>query len=1037
MKLFSPKNKDKRTVTDKNPRSWRRRIPPAVGLIILLGLLPLTWFRGQNLISGGDFGMPLDWGKYRRVMGCTWDETISLGSPDFRQVALLIPYGLLGAGLESVGFSLVAIEKIFFVVWFAGAGLSFYYLTGVLGMRRLGRLAAALFYMFNPFSLVIIWRVSHGLIQMPYAFAPLVLGLYLGGLKGQKGARYLILANLLWLLATASAYANPRMIVVHWLPMAVYFVWELVLSKDRRKRLALGRYTASFLVYWLLINAYWLVPSLAAWRQSVASAHSPFLLPDLEQLKLTSVRLVEAVRMLGYWSLNSGFKGDPYYPYWSYYQRPVIVGISWLIPILVVGGLLNSRVKGKKIGYFLASLLIGGLIGIGGAYPPLGGLLLALYRRLPLLALLTRFNFLFYGLPTYLALTVLVGYGFITFYDHGLKRLGRLVWAPLSGLIILLCVVLVFPFWNGEVIKAEGDLFPGERTAVPDYWWEVKDWLTDQKEFFRILPLPMSKTYNVAFNWGEGYSGGDPTRWLAEQPVLNANTGESFTIPMLVGESLERGSQSGSLAKLLGFLNVRYLLVRGDSRWEFPRGQGWWFNHHLENIGRFVGSQEGLSLEKKIGPLEFYRLDDRYLLPRLYAPEKLTLIDGEVDSLEDTAQFLQPEDREAFALLGSDESRQSDAKEDLIWRQPATPEVDGQSDYQRVVFSVKISNGGRYEIMLRDNGFLDFYSPGVKSLFIELDQEGQERRGIRAAGDNLISLGEMELTPGEHTLTVFPPEPLNLAANPSFESDQLGDLPIERSSDARVGSYSLQLTAETHPELVSLPVEDYRVGETYRLALAAKHLIGTPPLVVIWENYGDSTTPLFNPTPQQFGLTEPPTKYSAIELPMTPSWEEYEYTFKPSPEAVNIGLSLGVGFQPRGESSSLFDDIKVERVFTNPLILRRLGEEAGLTFNPPQVDFHPISPVKYLVNVRGAQEPYLLVFSEAFHPGWTLTTEAEHLTVNGFANGWMIDQPGDYQLTIFFKPQRVYRLGVGISLLTLVISLTYLFIGRRVWPSWG
>lgn len=141
-------------------------------LILVLGLLSLTWFRGNYLISGGDFGMPFDRLKYLQLMFSTWEETYSLGAPDYRQIASLIPYALWGGATEVLGLSLVFWEKSLFYIWFAGGGLSMYYLCSVLGMGRVGKLAASIFYMLNPFSLIIIWRVSHALIQMPYAFAP-------------------------------------------------------------------------------------------------------------------------------------------------------------------------------------------------------------------------------------------------------------------------------------------------------------------------------------------------------------------------------------------------------------------------------------------------------------------------------------------------------------------------------------------------------------------------------------------------------------------------------------------------------------------------------------------------------------------------------------------------------------------------------------------------------------------------------------------------------------------------------------------------
>lgn len=952
-------------------------------LVLLLGLLSLTWFRGDNLISGGDMGLPLDRLKYLRLMFSAWDETQSMGMASPRQLASLVPYALWGGATQLLGLSLVFWEKFRFYTWFAGAGLSMYYLCRVLGMSRVGRLAASIFYMFNPFSLIIIWLVSHGLIQMPYAFAPLVLGVFIKGLKDRKGLKHIIVANLAWLFLTGSAYANPRMAIVHWLPIFIYSFWVFVFQEERRRFVL--KYTFSFLIFWLLLNFYWVLPVITSLSESVASAHSPFLMPDLEQLKLTSVKLVEAVRMLGYWSLKSGYKGDPYYSYWKFYDLPLINLIGWLIPVLVFLGFLHRRVRSKQKLCFFLTIMVFGLLGINGANPPVGDFIVWFYRLLPPLNLLARFNFLFFGMPTYLIFSVLLGYGFLTIYEYGVKRIGKLVLVPLLILVILLNVVLVFPFWSGEVIRKQGKVFPSERFQVPDYWWEAKDWLTGQEDFFRILPLPMSKTYNVAFDWGEGYTGGDPTRWLTNQPVLNANTGETFEVPMLIGEEIERETEFESIAKLLGYLNVRYLLVRNDTRWEFLKGHGWWFGHTPENIEKFVAGQGGLTLEKEIGKLEFYRLDDRFLLPHIYAPSAVAVIDGGAGSLADVAQFLSPEE-EAFILTDGNESEQ-----DFIWRRPSIPKTEeGKRDLTRAVYEIGVETEGRYEVLLRDNGFLRFYQP-TTTLKIRLDDGDVQERVLVPSGDNLVSLGEMDLAAGNHRLTLFSPPAINL-----------GEGFLEGGG------------------LVSVPVRDFKAGDSYGISFRARSFQGRVPTFLIWENYTDSLGPSFDEVYGPFDAGKQETAFSQVDLPVGSSWQDFDFVFTPHSYAQSVGLS----FTSSDGMTDVLDDVKVQRVFDNPLILKNLSEERQ-PLSVPQISFKKVSPVKYEVEVVGAEEPFWLIFSEAFHPGWASSVEGEHLMVNGFANGWWIDKTGDYKITLFFEPQRIYYFGVGVSLLTLIVSLGF------------
>lgn len=993
-----------------------------VVLILFLGFLSITWFRGDYLISGGDFGLPLDRLKYLRLMFSSWDETYSMGAPNPRQLASLIPYALWGGITEALGLSLIFWEKSLFYFWFAGAGLSMYYLCSVLEMPRLGKLATSFFYMLNPFSLIIIWLVSHGLIQMPYAFAPLVLGMYVRGCKGGRGWRHIILANFVWVLTTASAYANPRMAVVHWLPIGFWTFWAFVFHPQQRR--TVFKYCLGFLGVWGLLNFYWILPVVSSLGESMASAHSPFLMPDAEQFKLTSVKFLEAIRMLGYWSMKGGYKGEPYYSFWRFYASGLGNWLSWLIPVLGVLGIwgiwrgFGVRKSGKIEKWFLLSLVVFGLIGISGAHPPFGKFLIWLYQLFPPLGLLTRFNFLFFGMPTYLVFSILFGWGFLTVYELGRRWFGEMIWVFLGVLGILLGIVLVWPFWNGEVIRAEGKLFPGERFKVPGYWWEAKKWLAGQKEFFRIFPLPMSKTYNVAFDWEKGYSGGDPTRWFVSQPVLNANVGESFQVPMLIGEAIERQTRFKDIGKLLGFLNVKYLLVREDTKWEFLEGHGWWFYQPLERIEEFIQSQNGLSLEKEIGKLKFYQLADDYLLPQIYTPQTITFIDGEVAGLEDIIQFLKPEEEQAFVLGKEGE---------FIWRRPTVPEKEGKKDLSRAIYEIQAGKRGKYEILLRDDGFMQFYHSG-QVFRISLDDESIQERTPVVTEDNLISLGEIELTTGTHLITIFPPLPINLVNNASFEEAIAGH---ERSEDAFKGSYALKVPADKETNVASIPISNFRVGDAYRLSFAAKYLQGTAAILVLWENYTDSPTPIFKLLDNPFGMASLETNYSQIEVPPVSSWQDFEITFNASPNAKLIGLSFASVPNAQGDfvvgrTENLFDDVKVQRVFTNPMVLKRVDKKSSLAVNPPKISFKKISSVKYEVEIREAKEPFWLVFSEAFHPGWKASVAGEHIEINGFANGWYIKKTGNYKFNIFFEPQKILWFGMAVSGLTTLLCLVYL-----------
>jgi len=100
--------------------------------------------------------------------------------------------------------------------------------------------------------------------------------------------------------------------------------------------------------------------------------------------------------------------------------------------------------------------------------------------------------------------------------------------------------------------------------------------------------------------------------------------------------------------------------------------------------------------------------------------------------------------------------------------------------------------------------------------------------------------------------------------------------------------------------------------------------------------------------------------------------------------------------------------------------------------NQPGITFEKASPSQYLVNIEGANEPFFLVLNQSFHSGWQVSKNNQPLSVkhyqaNTFANAWLIEETGSYQLSVNFLPQKNYRAGLLISgaafLLTLLLTI--------------
>lgn len=139
----------------------------------------------------------------------------------------------------------------------------------------------------------------------------------------------------------------------------------------------------------------------------------------------------------------------------------------------------------------------------------------------------------------------------------------------------------------------------------------------------------------------------------------------------------------------------------------------------------------------------------------------------------------------------------------------------------------------------------------------------------------------------------------------------------------------------------------------------------------------------------------------------------------------------------------------------------------------PEIFFEKINPTKFEVKIESAREPFYLVFSESYDPDWLayINTDAmqcspivtysgvnitecqpeskffeirditrifgesipedNHFVVNGYANAWYIDPKElgtgkNFTITLYFKPQSYFYIGLIISGLTFIGFVGYL-----------
>lgn len=101
----------------------------------------------------------------------------------------------------------------------------------------------------------------------------------------------------------------------------------------------------------------------------------------------------------------------------------------------------------------------------------------------------------------------------------------------------------------------------------------------------------------------------------------------------------------------------------------------------------------------------------------------------------------------------------------------------------------------------------------------------------------------------------------------------------------------------------------------------------------------------------------------------------------------------------------------------------------------PNIEFEKLNNTKYVIYIKNAKTPFWLVFSETFSPDWKAKLssgqEFAHFTVNGFANGYFINQTGDFTIELEYIVQQGIKKYRAISLLAFISIVIIAILKKR------
>ncbi len=464
-------------------------------------------------------------------------------------VSLLFFYSIL----EKIGIPTFILQaSLFFIVMSVGV-LSIYYLSLFFlekdEKREIISFIAAVFYLFNPFTMSQIWGRGQLPQQVSFALFPLVLTLFSLGIKRRNFLFAVLIAFTSLIFSAAFGYLTN--ILVFWFLLFVYFLF-LIITSNNKFNTAIFGVTFSSLIFllWIGVSAWWFIPLLSS-SGSIYSAGISGFEENLGTLLGVSRNFTPDILIR---LLQRTYFFDPS-AFSPVYSSIIFQLISWLPLIFLLVGLFKIiRSNLIKFRFFIILFTLGLVVSLG-ANPPFGWLFVEIFKKVSVLQAF-RNPFEKFGLVYVLGYAPLFAYGLVSVFDkRKFKILGIL------SVLILTCGVFAWPMWTGRVIAG-----PDKKIgiAVPSYYKDLQEWLDVNNQDYRLFMTPIWSGDGAFYQWGTTrYQGSDPMIWLLSQPSISNGARTPFYFEYISG--IRRYMERKNLAPALALLRIKYIVNREDA----------------------------------------------------------------------------------------------------------------------------------------------------------------------------------------------------------------------------------------------------------------------------------------------------------------------------------------------------------------------------------------------------------------------------------------------------------------------------------------
>ncbi|EKD90381.1 MAG: hypothetical protein ACD_31C00005G0007 [uncultured bacterium] len=983
-------------------------------VLIIFSLTPIIWFIGREgyLINGVDTNFPLDplvW-FVRRIY--VWNPVLNAGL-DFSSSSAGLFFHLIQVVPYLMNLNLQWVEIISLVFWFSLLVSSSFFFATLFIKNRLAQIILTCFYVFNIYLFNTWENVKVANLSLmagiPMFFSILIL------LKENKVSRLkgAYLAIILGVLVTGTGI-NPAYFFTLFFIALIFFFGLLIDCINRTQIFSCIKDFLLVSILVILINSFWVLPTSDFILRNISPEGS------IDKIGFTNwvdslsdnTSVLNIMRLQGAWDWYAydSVTGLPLYiPYsLNYFHRVPFLFFSFLIPSLIILSLI-FRKKGYSHLYisFALMFVIGVFLG-AGTHLPTGSFYSFLYYHLPF--------FTMFRSPWYIfsSLIVVSSSGMIALlFDHLVSfesrgKFSKLGYRFLLILMIISNLVYAYPLVTGRIFRPQSQ--DGFYVKFPEYVLEARRWAESNPEG-RIINYPEDEIEK--FEWG--YRGIESILALFTNKEvlfspLNVPDAPIAKIIKQFYTYVYTGESEAAFA-LASKLNLHQIFLKNDQT-----------SILLSLHKNFLGLSKD-----DIGKWSFYNLPENAKLGKFYAADKVY-----VDSSKNLdARILSILEREDILVNSDDKVINSISGLSNVSGRVVTSKNSQYEDFYNflntpsrfsnrlvkrdlstVNYEFDIQSGGSYQVMLDRYKIEEF---GLKTSGIQkalLDGKDIDLKILKNT-DSYIFYEKLNFEQGNHNL-VLKLENKNLINNSGFDINEPlrtntnGELSFEQEGKNQY----LKLVNKTGKDYyVSYPIKEFDPLIGYMVSFKYRQIYGNLAQLLIGQSNEQS---LF--------------KTQIESLPYYPDWQSVSLFYDPVKTVSKLEVSLIAPYTKDALGTTIhYDDIEVYKLFNNNLIL--LQDNETLSNISPNIAYKKNNPTDYKVYVKNAKDPHIIVFSENYSPSWDvkllsvtgreLNIRPFHFSANYYANAWYIESvPGEYFLSVFYKPQQLFYLGFFITIIT-------------------